>query len=135
MALSDLDKTQPSSGGGLARIWRDERSRGMLLQMLTVVIIGGLLFWLVSNTLTNLSNRKMSAGFDFLDVSAGFGIGFTLIPYQEGDTYLRVFWVGIANTLLVAAVSIIIATVLGLIVGLARLSPKLGHRMHRQDLC
>lgn len=122
MALSETEKTNPARSGGLGRLWRDERSRGIILQVLTVAIVGGVLFWLVSNTLTNLSNRKMSAGFDFLDVSAGFGIGFTLIPYQEGDTYLRVFWVGIANTLLVAAVSIIIATVLGVIVGLARLS-------------
>ncbi len=122
MAISDTPNNPEGLGGRLSRWWRDEHTRGILMQLLTVALVGGVLYWLVSNTLTNLSQRNMSAGFDFLDVSAGFGIGFTLVPYQEGDTYLRVFWVGIANTLLVAVVSIIIATVLGVIVGLARLS-------------
>ncbi|MEO1092882.1 MAG: amino acid ABC transporter permease [Pseudomonadota bacterium] len=90
------------------------------------IVAGGafvLLTWyLVTNTTANMSERNLSAGFDFLSVSAGFAIGFTLIPYQEGDSYFRVFQVGMANTLLVAFVGIILATVLGLIVGLARLS-------------
>ncbi|MEO0819799.1 MAG: amino acid ABC transporter permease [Pseudomonadota bacterium] len=110
------------SEGGLRRMLNDERFRAVFLQVLTLALVGGGLWWLVSNTANNLAERNMSAGFGFLDVSAGFGIGFTLIPYQEGDTYLRVFWVGIANTLLVAVVSIVLATVLGVIVGLARLS-------------
>ncbi|MEM7742677.1 MAG: amino acid ABC transporter permease [Pseudomonadota bacterium] len=122
MAISDTPNEPEGIGGRLSRWWRDEHTRGILMQLLTIALVGGVLWWLISNTLTNMATRSMSAGFDFLDVSAGFGIGFTLVPYQEGDTYLRVFWVGIANTLLVAVVSIIIATILGVIVGLARLS-------------
>jgi general L-amino acid transport system permease protein len=86
------------------------------------LLVIGLFYWLFLNTVTNLEARNLSAGFGFLDTSAGFGIGFTLVPYQEGDNYLRVFLVGIANTLLVAVVAITFATVLGLLVGLARLS-------------
>ncbi|KPF69781.1 amino acid ABC transporter permease [Bosea sp. AAP35] len=96
--------------------------RSVVYQALTLACVVLLFWYLISNTIENMSQRGMSAGFDFLGVSAGFGIGFTLIPYREGDTYLRVFMVGIANTMLVAVVAIVLSTVLGLIVGLARLS-------------
>ncbi|MFT4783014.1 MAG: general L-amino acid transport system permease protein [Paracoccaceae bacterium] len=105
-----------------SRALYDARIRATIIQVVTLVIFFGLIIWLTRNTITNLNARNLSAGFGFLDVSAGFGIGFTLIPYQEGDTYLRVFAVGIMNTLLVAVVSIFFATLLGMIVGLARLS-------------
>ncbi|MEM1160948.1 MAG: ABC transporter permease subunit [Pseudomonadota bacterium] len=123
MALS-TEAAQPNSSppNQFSRMWRDARSRAIILQGLT--LLGVVLFfgWLVMNTAHNLSQRNMSAGFGFLDVSAGFGIGFTLVEYQEGDSYLRVFYVGILNTLLVAVVAIFLATMLGVIVGLARLS-------------
>lgn len=96
--------------------------RSVAYQALTLACVGGLIYYLVTNTIENMSQRGMSAGFDFLGVSAGFGIGFTLIPYQEGDSYFRVFLVGIANTLLVAAVAIILSTLIGLVIGVARLS-------------
>lgn len=96
--------------------------RAVLYQILTLVIVVGGIWYLVSNTITNMSQRGMSAGFEFLGVSAGFNISFTLIPYREGDTYLRVFQVGLANTLLVAVIGIVLATIMGLFMGLARLS-------------
>ena len=107
---------------GLSALLRDEGTRSIFFQVLTLGGIVLLFWWLISNTMTNLATRNMSAGFDFLPVTSGFGIGFTLIPFQENDSYWRVFQVGILNTLLVAVVSIIFATVLGLFVGLARLS-------------
>lgn len=123
MALTER-KSAPTASGqtGLARWFYDARIRAIGLQVLTVLAVFGFLGWLVYNTMVNMAARNLSAGFDFLDVSAGFGIGFTLVPYQEGDTYFRVFVVGIMNTLLVAVVSIFLATILGLVVGLARLS-------------
>ncbi len=66
---------------------------------------------------------KITSGFGFLDNTAGFGINQTLIPYSESDTYGRVFLVGLLNTLLVAAIGIVLATILGFVVGIARLSP------------
>ncbi|MDG4650325.1 amino acid ABC transporter permease [Roseibacterium sp. SDUM158017] len=123
MALMERSGPPTASGrSGLGRLIYDAKIRAIFLQVLTAGSVIGFLAWLVYNTMVNMEARNLSAGFDFLDVSAGFGIGFTLIPYQEGDSYLRVFFVGIMNTLLVAAVSIVLATVVGLIVGLARLS-------------
>jgi general L-amino acid transport system permease protein len=100
----------------------DAGVRAFIYQALVFLAVTGLLYYLISNTITNMSQRNMSAGFDFLDVSAGFNIAFTLIPYREGDSYWRVFQVGIANTLLVAAIGVVFATIIGVIVGLARLS-------------
>ena len=122
MAVTDHAPARRAESAGLRRLMADETARSIFFQCLTVALIVALFGWLTVNTMQNLAERNMSAGFGFLDVSAGFGIGFTLIPYQEGDSYLRVFTVGILNTLLVAVVAIFLATVLGLIVGLARLS-------------
>lgn len=123
MALTE-QKLPPSTSerSALTRMFYDARIRAIGLQILTAVCVIGFIGWLVYNTMVNMAARNISAGFGFLDVSAGFGIGFTLVPYQEGDSYFRVFIVGIMNTLLVAVVSIFLATVAGLIVGLARLS-------------
>jgi general L-amino acid transport system permease protein len=107
---------------GFSAIMRDEGTRAIFFQVLTLVLVVGLFWWLVDNTLTNMATRNMSASFSFLPSTAGFGIGFTLIPFEEADSYWKVFQVGVLNTLLVAVVSIFLATVLGLIVGLARLS-------------
>lgn len=122
MALPELTDMRPPalSRGGLSL--NNPTVRAVLYQILTLVIVVSGIWYLVSNTITNMSQRGMSAGFDFIGVSAGFSISFTLIPYREGDSYLRVFQVGLANTLLVAALGIILATVMGLIMGLARLS-------------
>ena len=75
------------------------------------------------NAKANLDAQKITSGFGFLDNTAGFGINQSLIPYNEADTYARVFFVGLLNTLLVAAIGIVLATILGFLVGLARLSP------------
>ncbi len=107
---------------GLSRALYDAKTRAIVIQAVTLFLVCAVFYWLVMNTVTNLQARNLSAGFGFLDVSAGFGIGFTLVPYEEGDTYLRVFFVGIMNTLLVAIVAIVFSTFFGLIVGLARLS-------------
>ena len=75
------------------------------------------------NAKANLDAHKITSGFGFLDQTAGFGVNQSLIPYSESDTYGRVFLVGLLNTLLVSAIGIVLATILGFFVGLARLSP------------
>jgi general L-amino acid transport system permease protein len=75
------------------------------------------------NAKANLDAHKITSGFGFLDQAAGFGVNQSLIPYSESDTYGRVFLVGLLNTLLVSAIGIVLATILGFFVGLARLSP------------
>lgn len=96
--------------------------RAWLFQILAVVAVVGIIGWLFHNTVTNLSNRGITSGFAFLDRGAGFGIVQHLIDYQQGDTYGRVFIVGLLNTLLVSALCIVFASVLGFFIGLARLS-------------
>ncbi|EIN0617354.1 TPA: amino acid ABC transporter permease, partial [Escherichia coli] len=72
--------------------------RAWLFQILAVVAVVGIVGWLFHNTVTNLSNRGITSGFAFLDRGAGFGIVQHLIDYQQGDTYGRVFIVGLLNT-------------------------------------
>jgi general L-amino acid transport system permease protein len=75
------------------------------------------------NAKANLEAQKITSGFGFLENTAGFGVNQSLIPYNESDTYGRVFLVGLLNTLLVAGVGIVLATILGFLIGIARLSP------------
>jgi len=74
------------------------------------------------NISQNLQARGLASGFDFLGKEAGFAIGFSLIPFTEADTYGRAFLVGLLNTVLVALVSMALATVLGVLIGIARVS-------------
>ncbi|MCW5604387.1 MAG: ABC transporter permease subunit [Burkholderiales bacterium] len=102
----------------------DPRFRTLVYQ--AIAIVGTLLAfgYLVSNTLANLEERRIASGFAFLDREAGFAIGeTTLIAYSAADTYLKALGVGLANTFRVALIGIVAATVLGTLIGLARLSP------------
>lgn len=78
---------------------------------------------IVDNARDNLANQRIASGFAFMSHTAGFGVSQTLIPYQESDSYTRVFLVGLINTLVVSVVGIFFATVIGFAVALARLSP------------
>ena len=96
--------------------------RAWLFQVIAIIAVVLITVYLIHNTITNLNNRGITSGFAFLDRSAGFGIVQHLIDYQEGDTYGRVFVVGLLNTLLVSALCIVFASILGFFIGLARLS-------------
>jgi len=90
-----------------------------------VLVIGGVLalaFFLVSNTLENLRLRSIATGFDFLEREASFGIGESIIDYSPKDSYGKAFIVGVLNTLKVSVIGIILATILGTLIGVARLS-------------
>jgi general L-amino acid transport system permease protein len=75
------------------------------------------------NAKANLDAQRITSGFGFLDNTAGFSVSQSLIAYSETDSYRRVFLVGLLNTLLVAGLGIVFATVIGFVVGIARLSP------------
>ncbi|ARJ41507.1 amino acid ABC transporter permease [Pantoea alhagi] len=96
--------------------------RAWLYQIFAVVAVFAVVGYLIHNTVLNLANRGITSGFGFLERSAGFGIVQHLIEYSDGDTYARVFLVGLTNTLLVSALCIVFASVLGFFIGLARLS-------------
>lgn len=100
----------------------DPATRGLIFQVLLVVALFALGYEIVTNTIANLKKQNIASGFDFLGRTAGFDIGQRLIDYAPTDSYLRAFWVGLCNTLLVAAIGIVLATVIGFIVGIARLS-------------
>jgi general L-amino acid transport system permease protein len=107
---------------GRFRPWEDGRVRAAAAQGLVVLALGTLAWLMVANVLDNLARLGLNAGFQFLWRPAGFGITQTLIPYSEASSYGRAFLVALANTLALSAVAIAIATVLGFVVGLARLS-------------
>jgi general L-amino acid transport system permease protein len=100
----------------------EKRSRGLLIQ---AVFLAGLIWmfsFLIGNAADNLKAQGVATGFSFLSETAGFSIIQSLIPYSESSSYLSVFWVGLLNTLLVSVVGIVLATILGVLLGISRLS-------------
>jgi len=118
MAVSDATDAQPAR----AAFYNDPKVRGIFYQVVLFVVVLWLGYEFVVNARDNLRAAKIATGFGFLDNTAGFSINQTLIPYTEADSYGRVFVVGLLNTLLVAAIGIVLATILGFIVGISRLS-------------
>lgn len=100
----------------------DPRVRGIVYQLLTLLVVVwiGVEFW--TNAVSNLERANIASGFGFLDTTAGFGIVQTLIEYSEESSYGRAFLVGLLNTLIVAFFGIILATVIGFLVGIGSLS-------------
>lgn len=96
---------------------------GFALQLLFLAVIVWIGYEIVANARTNLQTERIASGFGFLSNSAGFDISQTLIPYSGSDSYIRVFLVGLLNTLLVSVLGIFFATVIGFLVALGRLSP------------
>lgn len=99
-----------------------ERLSGLLWQIVVVGIAVAVVAWLWSNALHNLSVRRISTGFAFLGREAGMPIADTWLAYSPKNTYLRAFIVGIVNTFRVAVIGIVLATVFGTMIGIARLS-------------
>ncbi|HCA25078.1 MAG TPA: amino acid ABC transporter permease [Pseudomonas sp.] len=101
----------------------DPQVRAWLFQIIAVVAVVALGWFLFQNTQANLEKRGIISGFAFLNNSAGFGIAQHLIDYTESDSYVRVFVIGLLNTLLVSVIGIVLASILGFLLGVARLSP------------
>lgn len=91
-------------------------------QAALLIIVSTLFLYLGTNMSENIDSLGITTGFGFLDERAGYDITFSLIDYNQNDTYLRAYWVGVANTLLVSFMSIIFATLLGFIIGVGRVS-------------
>lgn len=103
-------------------IWNKKHVRALILQVLVLAAVAALGFYLLNNTLNNLKARGIATGFGFMFSEAGFGIIQHLIDYNESSSFGRVFIVGLLNTLLVAVLGIVFATVLGFVIGIGRLS-------------
>jgi general L-amino acid transport system permease protein len=96
---------------------------GFALQILFVGALAWIAYEIVANARANLEAQRITSGFGFLANTAGFDVSQSLIPYSGSDSYTRVFFVGLLNTLLVAVIGIFFATIIGFLVGLGRLSP------------
>jgi general L-amino acid transport system permease protein len=116
LAMSDSTNNEKIS------FWRDSQKRALVFQIVVVVAVLAFLAFIFSNTLNNLDKRGIATGFGFLDRQAGFGILQSLIPFNETNTFGRAFIVGLLNTLLVSAIGIFFATLIGFLLGVARLS-------------
>lgn len=119
-----MSQATPPAGQRPAKppMWRDPEKRALLFQALALGFVLYLGYSLVVNTMTNLERQGIASGFGFLSSNTGFSIAETLIPYNEDSSYFDAFLVGLANTIFVSIVGIILATLLGFTLGVARLS-------------
>nr|WP_294528324.1 amino acid ABC transporter permease [uncultured Rhodopila sp.] len=103
--------------------WSDPVFRSIVWQVVIVGLVAAIVWYLVGNTNANLAARHIATGFGFLDRVAGIPIGESLIPYDPSvNTYGRALLIGVLNTLQVAVIGIILATILGTLIGIGRLS-------------
>jgi general L-amino acid transport system permease protein len=105
-----------------ARLLHRPEVRQAIYQVTLVLTLGYLAYWVVDNVADNLRRQNIASGLDFLGRTSGFDVAQTLIEYSNTSTYGRAFWVGLLNTLLVAGLGIVAATVIGFVVGISRLS-------------
>jgi general L-amino acid transport system permease protein len=104
-------------------LYRNPRVRGIFFQVILVLAVSWVGYQVAMNARTNLQAQQIATGFGFLDQNAGFDVNFSLLPHRESNTYARIFLIGLLNTLLVSAIGIVFATIIGFVVGIARLSP------------
>lgn len=114
--------TEPNLTPVKPPLWNNPQFRAIAFQaiaLIAIVIFGWTIF---QNTQTNLRQLGIASGFGFLSSPSGFDIVQSLIPYSATSSYGAVFWVALLNTLLVSILGIVLATLLGFFIGIARLS-------------
>lgn len=106
-----------------AKLLNDPKFRSYIFQFLLVLFLAWLVWSMVSNAAINLKKAGIASGFGFLNIEAGFGLNFSpFLAYSETSTFLDVYFVGLQNTLILAVVGIFFATIMGFLIGVARLS-------------
>jgi general L-amino acid transport system permease protein len=115
-------QTEVARRTAVTPFWYDQRIRGLLFQAIVLLALAALAAFIIFNTAQNLRQRGIASGFGFLWNTSGFDISFHLISYKATDTYGRVLIVGILNTLFVSAIAIVGCTILGVVIGILRLS-------------
>ncbi|TIY10302.1 MAG: amino acid ABC transporter permease, partial [Mesorhizobium sp.] len=118
MASQEILREEPSRGSFI----NDPKVRGIFFQAVVVIVLVALVWWIVQNTIDNLTRLRIASGFGFLRGRAGFDISDSAIAYSSDSTYGRAILVGFINTLIVAAAGIVTATLIGFILGIGRLS-------------
>jgi general L-amino acid transport system permease protein len=119
--MADATQHQPERFR-LSQLIYDTRYRSLTIQAVAMILLILAMSWLVSNTITNLSALGKDFNFGFLGQRAGYDINQRLIPYDSGSTHGRAALVGILNTLLIAALGCVLATIIGVLAGVLRLS-------------
>lgn len=104
------------------QILKNLQPRYLIPQVLLIIIFAGIIYYFTNNAGINMKARNISSGFDFLNTNSGFDVQFSLIPYSGSSSYGTAYLVGLLNTLLVAFIGIIFATIIGFIIGISRLS-------------
>jgi general L-amino acid transport system permease protein len=122
MAVVTGDQGRRQSQHAQAAFLYRPEVRQAIYQVVLVVLLVALFYMLVHNTASNLRKQNIASGFAFVDRTAGFDVSQTLIDFNSSMTYGRAFLVGLLNTLLVAGLGIVVATILGFVIGIARLS-------------
>jgi general L-amino acid transport system permease protein len=103
--------------------WRDVRVLRVAAQVVVVLAVVAILWWLWNNLINAMAAARLTFSFGFLDSIAGFAIAESPIPFSPTDTYGQAYLAGLANTVVVSVAGIVLATILGVVVGVARLSP------------
>ncbi|MGL4961380.1 MAG: ABC transporter permease subunit [Inquilinus sp.] len=101
---------------------RDQRYRARLVQILLIAAVGALVLLVVQTTVANLRARGIPIGFDFLSLPSRFVISESLLRYRPQDPYTWAILVGLANSIFISVLVVVLSTVLGLVVGIGRLS-------------
>jgi general L-amino acid transport system permease protein len=123
MADQRFSSPPPASGAATqASFFYRPEVRQYIYQGLLALGLVALFYTIINNTITNMARLGIASGFGFWNRSAGFDIGQTLIPYSAASSYGEAFWVGVWNTVLIAIIGIFFATILGFVIGVARLS-------------
>ncbi|MGO4452119.1 amino acid ABC transporter permease [Phyllobacterium sp. TAF24] len=121
--MASQDITPVGTDSAKASLLNDPKIRGYIYQVVVLVVLVGLVYWVVNNTIANLQRAHLATGFGFLDGRSGFDISsHPFTSYSSDSTYINALYVGFLNTLLVAVVGIITATIIGFIIGVGRLS-------------
>src|SRR5262252_5308647 len=122
MAVTGIAARAPRRTPSLLDLLYRPEVRQVLFQIILIIALAALFWMIISNTAANLRRQNIASGFGFWNTTAGCDISQTLIQYTNTPTYGRVSSVGLTNTLLVAAIGIVFATIVGFMMGIARLS-------------
>ncbi|MGB6103011.1 MAG: ABC transporter permease subunit [Pusillimonas sp.] len=115
-------RRKPPARVSWKQLWRSQRVRGRIYQIVAVALVAAVIVFMASNASRSMAAKGIRFGFDFLYNEANFTLAESLIPFQPSDSFLLAFIAGLGNTLWVSFVSLIFATVLGVLLGMARLS-------------
>ena len=122
MAVVTSDRGRRQAAATQASFLYRPEVRQVIYQAILVILLLALFYMLIHNTAANLRKQNIASGFAFVDRTAGFDVSQSLIAFNSSMTYGRAFLVGLLNTLLVAGLGIVAATILGFVIGIARLS-------------